>query len=93
VENFIRMLKRGTSKYKGILPLKCFNCDSIVYFSSKCTYAKNEGNYEEEDPKKKNKNKKVDKRRIKKKFFKKSFYSKEDKSSLDDDDDDSDSDS
>jgi hypothetical protein len=43
VENFIRKLKGGTYKYKGMLPLKCFNCDGIGHFASKFTYAKNKG--------------------------------------------------
>jgi hypothetical protein len=55
VVNFIRKLKRGTDKYKDILPLKCFNCDGIGHFSSKRPYAKNKGSDEEEDPKKKKK--------------------------------------
>jgi hypothetical protein len=41
VEKLVRKLKRGTDKYKGMLPLKCFNCDGIGHFSSKCPYAKN----------------------------------------------------
>jgi hypothetical protein len=35
MENFIRKLKRGTEKYKGMIPLKCFNCGGIGHFSSK----------------------------------------------------------
>jgi hypothetical protein len=87
VENFVRKMKRGTSKYKGMLPLKCFNCGGISHFSSKCPCAKNKYSNEEEDPKKKNKNKKGDMSRNKNKFFKKSFYTKEDSSSSDEDDD------
>jgi hypothetical protein len=87
VTNFIRKLKRGIGNYKGMIPLKCFNCDGIGHFSSKFTYAKNKGSDEEEDPKKKKKNQKGDKRRNKKKFFKKILYSKEEISSLDEDDD------
>jgi hypothetical protein len=64
VENFVRKLKKGTNKYKGMLPLKCFDCDGIGHFSSKFPYSKNKGNDEEEDPKKKKKNHK---------FFKKRF--------------------
>jgi hypothetical protein len=52
VANFVRKLKRGTGKYKDMLPLKCFNCDGIGHFYSKCPYAKNTGSDEEEDPEK-----------------------------------------
>jgi hypothetical protein len=40
VANFVRRLKRGTKKYKGMLPLKCFNCDGVGNFSNKCPYKK-----------------------------------------------------
>jgi hypothetical protein len=40
VENFVRKLKRGTKKYKGMIPLKCFNYDGIGHFDSKFLYAK-----------------------------------------------------
>jgi hypothetical protein len=33
--NFVRKLKKGADKYKGILPLKFFNCGGIGHFSSK----------------------------------------------------------
>ena len=32
---FINKLERGTRKYKGRLPLKCFNCGRIGHFASK----------------------------------------------------------
>jgi hypothetical protein len=38
--NFVRRLKRGTEKYKGMLPLKCFNCDGVGHFANKCPYKK-----------------------------------------------------
>ena len=80
-------MKKGIDKYKGMLPLICFNCGKIGHFASKFSYAKNSDNDEEESPKKENKYKKGDMRRNKNKFFKKSLYSKEDGSSLNEDDD------
>jgi hypothetical protein len=80
--NFVRRLKRGTNKYKGMLPLKCFNCDGVVHFANKCPYKKNKGN-EEDDSKKK---KQIQKgRRNKNNFFKKILCTKEDSSSSDED--------
>lgn len=38
VVNFVRKLKRGSGKYKGKLPFKCFNCGKIVHFASKFSY-------------------------------------------------------
>jgi hypothetical protein len=40
VANFIRRLSKGTDKYKGMLPLICFNCDGVGNFSNKCPYKK-----------------------------------------------------
>ena len=34
---FIKKLERGTVKYKGNLPLKCFNSGRIGHFASKCS--------------------------------------------------------
>lgn len=34
---FVRILKRGTRKYKGKLLFKCFNCGIIGHYASKCT--------------------------------------------------------
>ena len=52
VENFMRRLKRVANKYKGKLPLICFNCVKIGHFSSKCPYAKGANSDEEDVPKK-----------------------------------------
>jgi DNA-directed RNA polymerase subunit N (RpoN/RPB10) len=45
-------MKRGTNKYKGMLPLKCFNCGKIGHFASKFPYAKKTNSDDEEAPKK-----------------------------------------
>ncbi|GLJ07858.1 hypothetical protein SUGI_0075690 [Cryptomeria japonica] len=34
VANFVRKLKRGTERYKGNLPLKCFNCGKVGHFAA-----------------------------------------------------------
>ena len=34
IENFVMKLKRRTGKYKGKLPLICFNCGKIGHFAS-----------------------------------------------------------
>jgi hypothetical protein len=82
VANFVRRMKRGTGKYKGMLPLKCFNCDGVGHFSNKFPYKKKKGN-EEDDSKEKNKIQKG--RRNTNIFFKKSLCTKEDSSSSDGD--------
>jgi hypothetical protein len=41
VANFVRRLNNGTNgRYKGKLPLICFNCDGIVHFANKCPHCK-----------------------------------------------------
>jgi hypothetical protein len=42
--NFIRKLKKGSRKYKGKLPFKCFNCEKIGHFANKYPYPKQEDN-------------------------------------------------
>jgi hypothetical protein len=92
IANFVKKLKRRTDKYKGIIPLKCFNFGKIGHFVNKCSYAKKSDSGEQEDPKKEKKYQKGNKKGDKRKAFKKNMCSREDGSSSDEDDeDDSDS--
>ena len=83
IANFVRKLKRGTRKYKGKLPLICFNCGKIGHFSSKCPYKHAESDDDEDEtPKKETRYEKKNQKKNNRKFFKKkNFYSKEDSSS------------
>ena len=39
--NFVKRLNKGTDdRYRGKLPLICFNCDGIGHFSNKCPHKK-----------------------------------------------------
>jgi hypothetical protein len=92
MDNLVRKLKKGTKKYKGMIPLKCFNCGGIGHFSSKFPH-KNKESDKEGASKRGKKYQKGNKRRNKKKLFNKIFYTKEDSSSRGEEDIDSDSDS
>jgi hypothetical protein len=39
-EKIVRRLKKGSGKYRGKLPFKCFNYGKIGHFSSKCPHNK-----------------------------------------------------
>jgi hypothetical protein len=72
--NFIRNLKRGTNNYKGMPPLKCYNCGKIGQFSSKCSYAKKLDSDEEEFSEKEKKYKKETRKEVKINSSRKIFY-------------------
>lgn len=43
VENFVRKLKRRFDRYKGKLPLKCFNCGKVGHFATNCSHKETSG--------------------------------------------------
>jgi hypothetical protein len=81
VANFVKILNKGTDgRYRGNIPLICFNCDGIGHFGNKCPHKKkrNDEGY--------SKGKHTYKGKITtKKVFKKSLCTKEDISSSDED--------
>jgi hypothetical protein len=45
---FVRRLKKGSGKYQGKFPFKCFNYGKIGHFASKCPHKKHDQNSEGE---------------------------------------------
>ena len=44
----MRRLKKGSGKYQGKLPFKCFNGGKIGHFTSKCPHQKKDQNSDDE---------------------------------------------
>jgi hypothetical protein len=81
VANFVKRLNKGTNgRYRGKLPLICFNCDGIGHFANKCPHKKKRNDEGYSKGKQTYKGK-----RTTKKVFKKNFCTKEDISSSDED--------
>ena len=49
--NFVKNLRRGSGKYKGKLPLKCFDFGRTRHFYSKCPFNKHSKGEEESNRK------------------------------------------
>jgi hypothetical protein len=77
VANFVKKLNKGTnSRYRGKLPLICFNCDDIGHFANKCPHKKKINDEVYSKGRKTYKGK-----RTTNKVFEKRFWTKEDISS------------
>jgi hypothetical protein len=46
---FVKRLKKGLGKYKGKLPLKCFNCGNIGHFANKFPHKRNDQTFDDEE--------------------------------------------
>jgi hypothetical protein len=57
---FVKRLKKGSGKYKGKMPFKCFNCGKIGHFSNKFPHKKHDQNSEDEE---KHKSRRFDKKK------------------------------
>ena len=73
-------MRIGTGKFKGKLPLICFDCGEVGHFVAKCPHKNEHVTKGKKSPKK-------FKKQGKQKWFKKSFFSKEDSSSSEEDSD------
>jgi hypothetical protein len=81
VAKFVKILNKGTNgRYRGKIPLICFDCDGIFHFDNKCPHKKkiNDEGYS-------NRKKTYKGKITTKKVFKKSLCTKEDISSSNED--------
>ena len=81
-------MKKGTGKYKGKLPLKCFGCGRIWHFAAKFPYNKHSDGEEESNRKSKEYKKKYKKSFQRNSYKKQSLFIKDDSDSSETDESD-----
>lgn len=62
--NFVRRLNKGFEKYKGKLPLKCFDCERIGHYATRCTFREDDYKRLNDDNKRKDNYRRDDRNKI-----------------------------